>query len=173
MEFLLMKQLLKFICIAAVVILTGCATVSENAPAFSPAPAAPAGYATVYVYRLGAQPYTRNIRLSVAGKQVLETPERAYTWLFVPAGTHTILAEWPADFLAPKKWPDASHTERFEASESYYLRMIGNIGMTGGGFFSSGGIIFSSQLVRRSSDEGRAELVACCRFMPSAVERLP
>ncbi len=172
-ESFLMKQLFRLMCFAGVAVMAGCATVPDTAPTFSPAPDAPAGHATVYVYRLGAQPYTRNIKLSMAGKPVLEAPERAYTWLFVPAGTHTVLAEWPTDFLAPKKWPDASHTERFEAGKSYYLRMVGNVNMAGGGFFSSGGLMFSTQLVRRSTDDGPAELIACCRFLPPSTQHLP
>jgi hypothetical protein len=168
----MMKRLMRWAGIAAMTVLTACATVPEGAPPFSPAPVAPAGYATVYVYRLGAPPYTRDIKVSLAGKAVLNAPERAYTWLFVPAGTHTLLAEWPTDFLGPKRWPDAAITERLEAGESYYFRVAGNVGIAPGGFFSSGGMVLSSQILRRPPDAGIAELVACCRFLSPATERL-
>jgi hypothetical protein len=159
--------------IAVVVAVTiGCATAPENAPRFTAAPAAPDGYATVYVYRLGAPPYTRAIKLSIAGKPVLDAPEQAYTWVFVRAGTHTVFAEWPTDFLAPKKWPDASSTQAFESGLSYYFRVAGNVNTTPGGFFSPGGMLLTSLVAQRTPEVGKAELVGCCRHMRSATERV-
>jgi hypothetical protein len=160
------------IAVAAVAVTMGCATAPENAPRFTAAPAAPDGYATVYVYRLGAPPYTRAIKLSIAGKPVLDAPEQAYTWVFVRAGTHTVFAEWPTDFLAPKKWPDASATRAFESGLSYYFRVAGNVGTTPGGFFSSGGMMLTSFVAQQTPEVGKAELVGCCRHMRSATERV-
>jgi len=167
-----MHPFLRHVGVAAVAALAGCATVPESAPRFSPAPTAPDGYATVYVYRLGAPPFTRDIGVSVAGKPVLSAPEKAYTWLFVRAGTHTVFAEWPTDFLGPKKWADASATQAFEAGQSYFFRVAGNVGSVAGGFFSSGGMVLTSQISRLPANAGTAELVACCRYLSPTTERI-
>ena len=175
-NFYLTRQIsMKFLalCIGVFTLLmsVGCATAPENAPRFTPAPVAPAGYATAYVYRLGAPPYTREIKLTIAGKPVLDAPEQAYTWMFIRAGTHTLFAEWPRDLFAPKKWPDAIVTQAFEPGESYYFRVAGSINSTAGGLFSSNGTVFTSYLARRPTDAGKAELIACCRYMRPASER--
>jgi hypothetical protein len=165
---------LSILCLSVLILIapTGCAVAPASAPRFAAAPTAPDGYATVYVYRLGAPPYARDIKLSIAGKPIIDAPEQAYTWMFVRAGTHTLFAEWPRDFLGPKKWSDVTVTQAFEAGESYYFRVAGNVGAASGGLFSSGGMVFTSYLSRRPTDTGKAELTACCRYMLPASERL-
>lgn len=160
-----MKLLFRCAGVLVVATLAGCAVAPENAPRFTPAPVAPDGYATVYIYRLSAPPYTRDIKLSIAGKPVLNAPEEAYTWLFVRSGTHTLFAEWPTDFLAPKKWPDASTTYNFEPGKAYYFRVAGDIEAVRGGFLSPGAMVLKSYVAWRSAEVGIAELIACCRYM--------
>lgn len=167
-----MNFLMRCVSILIIAVLAGCAVVPEAAPRFSSAPAAPDGYATIYLYRLGAPPYTSDIKLSIAGKPVLNAPEQAYTWVFVRAGTHTVFAEWPGEFLAPKKWSDAFATHAFEPGKSYYFRVAGNVELASGGFFSSGGILRKSYLAQLPTDAGIAQLIACCRYMQSASERV-
>jgi hypothetical protein len=167
-----MKLFILCLNILILTVSSGCAVAPTNTPRFAPAPSAPDGYATFYVYRLGAPPYTRDIKLSIAGKPVIDAPEQAYTWMFVRAGTHTLFAEWPRDFLGPKKWPDATATQAFEPGESYYFRVAGNVGVASGGLFSSGGMVLTSYLTRRPTDARKSELVACCRYMQPASERL-
>jgi hypothetical protein len=160
-------------CLLAFVVASaaGCATVPSTAPAYTPAPNAPEGYATVYVYRLGAPPYTQEIKVSLAGKAVLAAPEQGYTWVHVRAGTHTLLAEWPKN-LGGGGWPNATATQVFEPGKPYYLRLEGRVGSAPGGFFSGGGMLLTSMVVSRTPAEGEAELKACCRYLPASTLRI-
>jgi hypothetical protein len=89
--------------LAAVIMLTGCATAPADAPRFSPAPPAPEGYATVYVYRLGAPPYTRDIKLSIAGKKFIDAPEQAYIMDVCTNGNSHIICRVAPRFSRPKE----------------------------------------------------------------------
>ena len=146
-------------------LLAGCASVPDDAPRFSPAPPAPEGYATLYLYRYGAPPFTQAIKLLIAGGNVLEVPERAYTWVHVKAGTHNVEAQWP------RPWPSTSTTRTFEAGQPYYIRLIGRVGGETPSFFSSG-IKLTSLILSVEPAVGTAELVACCKYLKPAAERI-
>jgi hypothetical protein len=152
--------------------MAGCATTApKDAPQFTPAPAAPPGYATVYVYRFGELPNGQDINVSLANKQLFSAREQGYTWAHVRAGTHTFIARWPKG-IAGGAWPDASSTQLFEEGQSYYFRLRGTMRVAGGGFFSSGGWVMITGIVRRTSDDGKAELLACCRYVRAETERI-
>lgn len=153
------------------IVCASCSTAPPTAPTYAPAPNAPDGYATVYIYRLGAPPFTQEIRVNFAGKAVLAAPEQGYTWLHVRGGTHTLLAEWPKNLMGGG-WPNASATQLFEPGKAYYFRLAGQVGSTPGGFFSGGGMLLTSMVVSRTPAEGEAELKACCRYMQAATERI-
>jgi hypothetical protein len=144
----------------------GCATVPDSAPPFSPAPAAPRGFALVYFYRLDAPPYTQTIKLSVAGKPIIDAPERAYSWAHVKAGTHTVLADWPK----VSGWQPASTTVAFEAGETYYVRAVGRLESPPFSLFGRGGFVPMSYVTSLPPGVGRAEIRVCCRYMRSITD---
>ncbi|WP_396432729.1 DUF2846 domain-containing protein [Limnohabitans sp.] len=149
----------------ALSVITGCATAPADAPKFSAAPAAPEGFATVYVFRLSAPPFSREIKLSIAGKPLFAATEQAYTWAYVRAGTHTVYAEWPTELFGSKQWPDASTTLALEAGKSYFVRALGDVGIVSGGFLSGGSIVRRSGLIVLPQETGQAQLIACCRYI--------
>jgi hypothetical protein len=155
------------IVLAVVIWVCGCATSTQGSPPFSAAPAPPEGFATVYIYRFGAPPFLQDIKLSLAGKPIQPLPEKGYTWVHVPAGTHTIVAEWPGKTLFGGGWPDANRTHAIEPGKDYFFRLVGSVESSAGGFFSSGAITLRSAIFVRERDAGLAELKACCKYLPS------
>jgi hypothetical protein len=144
----------------------GCETVSEKAPRFHPAIAPPDGYAVVYLYRFDAPPYTRTIKFSMTGKPLLDAPERAYTWVYAKAGTHTVIGDWPN----VSGWTPASTTFTVESGKSYFVRAVGRLERTPGGFFSGSSITPTSYVTNLPPNVGLAEITACCRYMRAAID---
>lgn len=165
-------KFLKALSIFIVFILASCTTIPTDAPTFTTAPAAPDGYATVYFYRLGAQPYGKELRVNVNGRRVLEMPESAYTYMYVKAGTHTILTDWYNPPLAPLPYSSAVFTLDAKAGETYYLRQVTDTSIAPSSFF--GPTLFShrSAIISLAAARGSSELKACCRLMPSAQLRI-
>jgi hypothetical protein len=161
-------KFLKTLSISIAFILASCTSIPSDAPPFTPAPTAPDGYATVYFYRLGAQPYGKELRVNVNGKRVLEMPENAYTYVYVKAGTHTVLTDWYNPPLAPMPYSSAAFTLEAKAGETYYLRQITDTSIAPSSFL--GPTLFShrSAIIPLPAARGSSELKACCRLMPSA-----
>ena len=168
-----MRFLKIFLAIVLLTVISGCAIAPQSAARFTPAPPPPEGYSLVYIYRLNAQPYVHNIKISVAGKEVLDAPEYGYTWLYVPAGTHTILAVSPPEgfLLDVKNWPDTSSTLAMESGKAYFFRLTSNVSFAPDGFLS-GRVVRRTAFLQRTDKEGFAELTACCRFMQPATKSL-
>ena len=152
----------------------GCASAPEHAPKFVPAPQAPDGYATLYIYRFSTPPYTYGIKVSLAGKPFAEVLENGYAWVHLKAGTHTLYAKWPdtMGLIRKKQWPDATATQEFEPGKSYYFRVVGDVSLSPGGLLFGSSTITRTGIVRRSDSVGIAELTACCRQLQSDPERI-
>jgi Protein of unknown function (DUF2846) len=150
----------------SIALIAGCATVPSDAPRFSPAPAPPEGYATLYIYRLGAPPLPEAIKISVNGQPVLQIPERGYTWLHVRAGTYAVLGEWPRTAFGLVSGAVVSATPSVDAGKSYYFRVTGNVSPT------FGGLLVSKGIAQRPPEAGAVEINACCSYMRSATERM-
>ncbi len=147
--------------------LTGCATAPQSAPKFTPAPPAPEGYATVYIYRISEAPYTADITVSIAGKLVVSAPNQGYTWLHVKTGIHLVYAAWPK-LPGPVVWPDAAFTELFEPGQVYYLKLSGRLVPQPGA--NQLGLIPATRIYNMLPEYGTAELHACCRFIKQNTE---
>jgi hypothetical protein len=165
-------KFLKALSIFIVFVLTSCTTIPSDAPSFTPAPAAPDGYATVYFYRLGAQPYGKELRVNVNGRRILEVPESAYTHMYFKEGTHTILTDWYNPPLAPLPYSSAAFTLDAKAGETYYLRQVTDTSIASSSFL--GPTLFShrSAILSLPAARGSSELKACCRLMTSAQLRV-
>jgi hypothetical protein len=160
-------KILKALSISTAFLLASCTTIPSDAPPFTPAPAAPNGYATLYFYRLGAQPYGKELRVNVDGMRVLEMPEKAYTYMYVKEGTHTVLTDWNNLPLAPMPYSSATFTLDAKVGESYYLRQVTDTSIASGSVFSPALFSHRSAIVSLPSVRGSSELKACCRLMPS------
>ncbi len=143
------------------VLLAACQTAPKDAPPFSLAPAAPAGYGTLYLYRLDAPPYTGLIRLSVAGRPVLAAPEQAYTWIHLKAGEYTVLAEWPPQ----PGWKSVEGKFVVSEGSSTYVRAQAKVSINPAGWLTPGGIGKTSLLTLTPQDQGPTELKSCCRYL--------
>lgn len=143
---------LSFVLLAA---LSGCASLPSNAPGYASAPSAPEGYATVYLYRVGAYPTRRKPDVFVAGVKVFEPPELAYTWAYVKAGEQPFRVEWARD----TKWPPLSFSRPLVAGQSYYLKISGS--------FENRGLthVLGSNARFVPRGEAESELVGCCKFI--------
>lgn len=141
---------------------TGCALTPSNAPAYTPAPKAPDGYATIYVLRNNTGTNVSTVKILVAGSPIADLALRTYTWVYVKAGSHNIAAEWP---LLLTGQPSTSLNHTFAAGKTYHFRIRTGLERSGG-FFSSGFIV-SSYLELLPPEHGEAELIACCRYLPA------
>jgi hypothetical protein len=143
-------------------LLSACQTAPSNAPHFAPAPAAPPGYGTLYLYRLGAPPYTGLIQIFVSHRLVLAAPEQAYTWVYVKAGEQSVLALWPPQ-PGWKSPPEAKVTVAEGAS--VYIRAEGAVNTRMPGLLTPGGTSLRSALALTPPERAPEELRACCRYM--------
>ena len=150
----------------AALFVTGCALAPTDAPRYSAAPAAPDGYATVYLLRNQHGPNVATTKMLVAGVPVVDLSLKSYSWVYVRAGTHNVAAEWPMLL----KQPNTSVNHTFEAGKRYYFRIRTGFA-TGGGLFSPG-IIVSSILEALPPENGEAELIACCGYLKASVEKI-
>jgi hypothetical protein len=160
----LISVLAKFI---PAILLIGCVTAPQDAPKYTRAPPAPEGYATVYLYRLGAPPYTKSIGFTLNGQSVLSAPEQAYTWVYVRSRTHSVVANWPKNLFGGG-WPDAYVVQAYEPGKSYYFRVSGQLaGPTG--VMSAG--TMKSMIIQYTPAFAESELATCCRYLPAKVQR--
>jgi hypothetical protein len=136
--------------------LSGCASVPRNAPRFTEAPAAPAGYQNVYIYRIGAYPTKRTPTVMVDGKPVFDPPEAAYTVIHLSPGQHWLTTKWSWDTGAP---PLAAPLIVKDAP--LFIRLSGDFASAGYSFR------FGSDLRGLPAAAAEAELRMCCRYMPA------
>ena len=155
------------ILLCTLILFVGCANAPSDAPTFSPAPPAPEGYATAYLYRLGAPPYTKEVRVLIDGKPVSAALENGYTWVHVRAGSRVVEGKWPKTW-GGGGWPDAAVTALFEPGKSYYFKITGKVGIRtpGPAAAVSGtmGVSSSSMILTPSAIDAEKELILCCRF---------
>jgi hypothetical protein len=147
-------------------LISGCALAPKDAPRYTAVPQAPEGYATVYLLRNQHGTNVATTKMLVAGVHVAELPLQSYTWLYVKAGTQNIAAEWPVLL----KQPNTSVNHTLEAGKKYYFRIRTGVA-AGVGFFSSA-IVLSSMLDALPPEQGEAELIACCGYLRSYVEKI-
>jgi hypothetical protein len=151
------------IALVLLALLSACQTAPSNAPQFSAAPVAPAGYGTVYLYRYHAPPYTGLIEFDVSGRRIFAAPDQAYTWLHVRAGEHTVYAQWPNQ--PGWKSPPVVKIEVTEGA-SVYVRAESAVGLVAPGWTTPGAMSLSTRLTEKPQELGPVELRACCRYMP-------
>ena len=129
------------------------------------APTAPEGYATVYLYRLGAIPKLRRPTVSLDDTTICEPRERELTWVYVPAGAHTIRVHWaPSVGL-----PDSLLAHDFAAGKSYYAKISGSLAIQP---LISGGFVASTDSVVQVTTTPADDLALCCAYIPPARQRL-
>jgi hypothetical protein len=162
-----MKLNLRVIFVSCGLFLSACALAPTNAPRFTSAPAAPEGFATVYISRNYTGTNVATTKFLVAGKPVVDLPLQSYTWVHVKAGTHNIAAEWPI-FVGQ---PNTSGNFKFETGKDHFVRIRtgSDIVRTGAGIFFGGALVVSSALEMLRPEDGRAELIACCGYVKSSV----
>ena len=143
-------------------LLSACQTVPRDAPSFTPAPPAPPGYGTLYLYRLDAPPYTGLIYFSVSERRIFAAQEQAYTWVHIKAGEHSVFAEWPAQ--PGWKSPPAAKVKVTEGA-STYVRAEGAVKWRPPSWTTPAGINMNSMLTLIPPERASAELVVCCRYV--------
>ena len=135
-------------------LVVACASVPANAPKYARAASPRAGYANVYVYRIGAYPILRTPTISIDDKTVFDPAEGSYTVVSVPVGRHQFKVDWAWD----TGWPDLVFPI-VVSSEPLYIKISGSFTPTGlqfeAGSYAHG--------VEPAAAE--AELVQCCRYV--------
>jgi hypothetical protein len=153
----------------SIAMLSGCASIPSNAPAFSLAPVAPDGYATVYFYRVGAFPTLRKPTVTIDKVEVYEPPEKAYTWVYVKAAERNFLTEWAWD----TKWPPIEFKQNLVAGVSYFYKISGSFEDKGTTGYRTRTYILGSSTQRVLKDSALAELALCCRYIKASVTEIP
>ena len=134
---------------------SGCATLPASAPAYTRASEAPSGQANVYIYRVGAYPSLRTPKIMIDGVAIIDPPEKAYTFISLPAGTHEFVVNWAWD----TGWPDLKFPITVVAGMPLYIKISGRFEPNGTGY-TAGSI---ARVV--SPAEAEQELSTCCRYM--------
>jgi len=76
----------------------------------------------LYIYRLDAYPRSRTSGILIDGNKIMDPPEKAYTWLHLPAGTHTVTVDWSWD----TGWPDLAFEIPIDAGTEHFLKITGS-----------------------------------------------
>lgn len=155
--------------LACTMTLISCVTLPQDAPGYAAAPvplAAPAGYATVYIYRIGARPVKRAPDVLVSGMKVWEPPEQAFTWAHVKAGKRQFKLDWASDTGSP----DTDVVLELQAGQTYHVRVSGARPSAPAGHYAAWYGDANVHLVSRLDAE--RELAACCKFMKPLVGRI-
>lgn len=96
--------------------------------------------ATLVIYRSRAMPTKLYARVNVDGVVAAILPDDMYTWVQVPAGTHTVTAKFP--LLANIKEVEVSGV--FESGKKYYLQYAGGAPNTRIPMYGAGGVLIGS-----------------------------
>lgn len=138
---------------------TGCASIPKGAPSYSPAPAASKGNGILYIYRLGAYPTLRTPGILIDGKAVINLPEKAYTWVYLPQGKHKVTVDWAWD----TGWPDLDFDIPIESGKEHYLKLSGSFDALVGPLEETW--TMGSKARYKSKTEAETELISCCKFI--------
>ena len=144
-----------------VALLAGCATAPSSAPGYRQAPPAPSGYATIYLYRVGAPPTLRKPNVVVNETLLVEPAEMTYTWAHIKAGSQAFRIEWAWD----TGWPPVAFTRELAAGQSYYFKLSGsfeNKGLTG---YNTITHILGTRVGLVPQVQAESELAACCKYI--------
>lgn len=134
--------------------LSACATIPANAPAFSPAAEAPPGTANVYIYRTGAYPLLRGITVHVDHRELATFAEGAYTVVPLQAGSHEMRVSWPIDVLVPPlRFPI-----EIRGDSPRYVKITSRVGG-----FTPGSVVVEA--ISPPQPIAEAEMRACCRLI--------
>jgi hypothetical protein len=96
--------------------------------------------ATLVIYRANAMPTKVYARVNVDGALMATLPDTMYTWVQVPAGTHTVTAKFP--LLAGVK--EAEFSSVFESGKTYYLQYSGGAPNARIPMYGAGGVMIGS-----------------------------
>jgi hypothetical protein len=132
---------------------------------FAGAPAAPEGYATVYLYRLGAIPKLRRPTVFLDDVTVYEPREGEVTWVYVRTGAHTIRVHWARSVGLP----DSLLKHDFVAGKSYYSKISGSMAIHP---LITGGFVGSTDSVIQLTDAATDNLTICCNYIAPARQRI-
>lgn len=137
-------------------LVTACASVPANAPAYTRAPTPPAGLSNVYLYRIGAYPTLRAPMVRVNDITVISPAERAYTVIQVPPGQHDLVIDWAWD----TGWPDITTPFTVEPGVPLYLKISGDFERMGGGDYLATSLVMAVPMA-----EAEREMLLCCRYV--------
>jgi hypothetical protein len=142
--------------IACLAALAGCATspptpsasTSTGTPAAATA-SPPAGYATVYFYRMGGMLALRRPDVLVRNIVVAEPKDKTFTYVHVKAGPAPLLVQWTWDV----GWLPVGFSRVFEAGKVYHFRV-------------TAGTLQSQQttLEEVSGTDAAREMAGCCVY---------
>jgi hypothetical protein len=156
--------------LAFILCMEGCASLPAGAPHFVSAPNAPEGYATVYIYRLGAYPKLRRPSVFIGDVIIFDPPERALTWVYVRSGDRNIRVHWTWDAGSP----DLSFSQEFDAGHSYFIKLSGSFSLritpNLNSATANGALGTFARVVPQA--EAQNELETCCKFMAPKVQRI-
>jgi hypothetical protein len=144
---------MRFLVIAAVLMLANCASAPDPNTPFVAAAAAPEGHANLYVYRHRAPPYIYRAEIYVDDVLVVKLPERGYSVIPVRQGQRIVRIE-------SFDWPDVSFKVDVNDSSDIFVRFTGEANRLQGLTME---LVAAAYLVE--APMGQAELSACCRFV--------
>jgi hypothetical protein len=147
-----------FIVAAVLMAQEGMAQQKPDTPGSKPEKAVPTN-ANLFIYRAYAQPTAWGTSVKVDGKSIISLPNRSYTAISVPPGSHIIKLSWP--FLSGQS--NSSMTLDVKAAERYYVEVTGISQYAGGGpgamYFNMG-----SGIAQAKPEHALELLKTCCKF---------
>ena len=153
---------MKYILLIIIVTLTACASIPQDAPRYSPAPKAKAGYGTLYIYRYYAPPYIHSPTITINNQEILDPPEKSYTWIHLKSGVYQVNVDWSIW----ASWPDLNFPIRITDGEEYFLKITGDSQWG----WSATKLISSAKQVPKNLAE--KELKSCCKYVKPSVNQL-
>ncbi|USH05159.1 DUF2846 domain-containing protein [Grimontia kaedaensis] len=145
----------KVLTITMLGILSGCTSIPKDAPPYRSAPIANDNSGTLYIYRVGAYPTLRTPSIFVDSNKIIDPPEKAYTWIYLSPGNHSVTVDWAWD----TGWPDLSFEIPIEAGKEHFLKITGS--------FENLGLKYraGSEALYMEKSIAEKELKECCRYI--------
>jgi hypothetical protein len=134
---------------------SACATVPADAPAFSRAAAAPAGFENLYIYRPPGPPIYGSPSIKIDSNEVASPPSWSYTVIPIASGQHTVLIDWGWW----SGWPALDFPIQVKPGESLYLRIGSDLD------FSFMYDTRRSEAQEVESTVAEREMKQCCRYV--------
>ncbi|OCQ21258.1 hypothetical protein A7985_11565 [Pseudoalteromonas luteoviolacea] len=152
---------MKYLYCLFLLFLAGCAQPPKNALNYSDAEVGSPNEnnAVLVLYRKTVPPVMYSVTSKVNGKEFATLPNNAFSWTYLPAGSHKIEIKWPFLALTPGKTIDLD----VDAGKYYFIEFGGETNVAG-----FGAAAYNTHDITLSNfEQGLATVNSCCKYMPS------